>query len=141
RSVLLHVVEGLDRDAVERRLRLARKGTRIVDRLLECPAGLVGHVARRGGERRDEAEVVEGRGAHRSEDLARLADRATQERGRLLHRLTVHRRALELRVGGHEDWSKSIVQIARETPAVLLLLREELTGEVLQIAVELHPLH
>ena len=44
-------------------------------------------------------------------------------------------------MGGHEDWSKSIVQIARETPAVLLLLRQELTGEVLQVAVELHPLH
>src|SRR5439155_9301430 len=48
RGVLLYVVEGLDRDAVERRLRLARKRTRVVDRLLECPAGLVGHVARRG---------------------------------------------------------------------------------------------
>src|SRR5437870_8582726 len=81
--VLLHVVQGFDCDAIQRRLGLARERPRIVERFLEGPPRLAGHLTCRGGYGGDEAEVVEGRRANGAEDLACLADGAPQKLARL----------------------------------------------------------
>src|SRR5438876_8830358 len=81
--MLLHVVQGFDCDAIQRRLGLARERPRIVERFLEGPPRFAGHLTCRGGYGGDEAEVIEGRGADGAQDLARLADRAPQKLGRL----------------------------------------------------------
>src|SRR5207237_10087144 len=92
------------------------------------------------GDRGDQPEVVQRRWTYGAEDLARLADRATQERRRFVDLLVLDPGALELGVSRDEDGREAIVKIACQTAAVLFVLREELPGEVLEIPIELHPL-
>src|SRR5439155_25080644 len=89
----------------------------------------------------DEAEVVEGRRANGAEDLACLADGAPQKLARLSDLNVVDAGALQLRVGGHEDRCESVVQVARKTTPMFFVLGEKLSGEVLKVAIQLHPLH
>src|SRR5439155_25669571 len=121
-GMLLHVVQCLHRDAIESRLRFARERPRVVERLLQGPTRVIRHLARRGRERGDEAETVERRGADGAEGLTRLADRAAQQLRRLVDLFVLDVRALQLCVRRDEDRSKSVVEIAREPAALLLLL-------------------
>src|SRR4029077_688486 len=118
----------------------AGQRTGIVESLLESPPGFAGHLTCGRGDRRDEAEVVERRRADRAQDLARLADRAPQELGRFADLRVLDAGALQLRVRGDEDRGEPVVQIARKATPMFFVLRQKLTGEVLKVAVELHPL-
>src|SRR5207245_10078435 len=108
--------------AIERRLRLPGEGTGIVERFLESPAGLVGHLACRGRQGGNQTKIVERGRSDGSENLAGLANRAAEELGRLADLHVLHSGALELRVGGHEDGGEPVVQIARKAAPMFLIL-------------------
>src|SRR6185503_7956492 len=88
----------------------------------------------------DKPEVVERGRANRAQDLARLTDRPPQQLAGFADLHVVHPRALELRVRADEDRGKTVVQVARKAAPMFFFLGEELPGEMLEVAEELHPL-
>src|SRR5205823_9860058 len=110
---------------------LARHRTWIDERFYERPTSFVRHLARRRRQSCHEAEFVKRRRPNCSQDLARLANGAAQQLGRLADLDVLNARALELRVGGDEDRRQSVVQIARKAAPIFFFLGEKLPGEML----------
>src|SRR3989442_6155883 len=145
-GVRFDVLQRLVQHAEDRGLGLERQRTGIVNLGRELPARILSHLLRLGRERAGETEVVERRRPKAGDEAARLLDRLAQVLHRLLQAIAalLWRRVgvehLQMLVCGDQDRGDAVVEVARQTPSLLLVRGHQLLGEVLQVDVELGPL-